>query len=136
MFDDFRCPKCGEPVQAHCPKMHWTGSINDCGIDRFNSNNLCERALAFHGVQKQLNHCAEESAEFILALAKVQRFELLDRPMSKRFCDLVEETADLTIMMAQARIALGRERVDRVIEMKMQRLSEELDHEIEKINPH
>ena len=88
---------------------------------------LYYQAVKVHGENAQMAHCIEEAAEFILAMAKVDRHKALS--LSKVYENLVEEIADLTIMMRQARILVGEDRVDEWIEKKLHRLAEELDAE-------
>ena len=53
--------------------------------------------------QQQLEQAEEEAAEFLLAAQKLKRF-----PDNKeRHANLIEETADLLIMMEQMRVYLG-----------------------------
>ena len=64
--------------------------------------------------QQQLEQAEEEAAEFLLAAQKLKRF-----PDNKeRHANLIEETADLLIMM---RVYLGCESVDKVVDYKLDR---------------
>ncbi|CDE30483.1 putative uncharacterized protein [Ruminococcus sp. CAG:403] len=67
--------------------------------------------------QQQLEQAEEEAAEFLLAAQKLKRF-----PDNKeRHANLIEETADLLIMMEQMRVYLGCESVDKVVDYKLDR---------------
>ena len=72
-------------------------------------------AINTFGHNLQFVQLREEIAELQLAMARYERCR-------EDISSVVEEVADVTIMVAQARLMLGPEVVDAVIEMKLERL--------------
>jgi NTP pyrophosphatase (non-canonical NTP hydrolase) len=81
---------------------------------------VLRRAWSLWGSTKQWNMVIEECAELISAINRYHR---------KRtdLVHLVEEVADATIMLAQAREALGPEVVDTLIRLKLARLTQRVE---------
>lgn len=69
-----------------------------------------------YSFENQLEQAIEEASEFILAAQKYKRFAT-----QKEELNLIEETADLTIMMQQMRLYLGSSAVDYDIDRKLKR---------------
>ncbi len=78
---------------------------------------LLERAIGLYGTEAQLGMVQEECAELIAAISHYKR-----RRSSEAEEEVIEETADVLIMVEQARLMLGPQRVDRVIGVKLERL--------------
>ena len=75
------------------------------------------------GLENQLEQAIEEASEFILAAQKFKRNRKsgeISKSTETRM-NLIEETADLIVMMEQMRIYLGRSAVDKQIEYKIER---------------
>lgn len=62
---------------------------------------MYQQAIAHYGEKKQLVKAMEESAEFIQATAKY-----IAKPTDKNRDRMIEEMADLEIMLAQAKMIL------------------------------
>lgn len=79
--------------------------------------------VSSYGLENQLEQAVEEASEFILAAQKFKRnrrsVEICSSNESRM--KLIEETADLIVMMEQMRIYLGRSAVDKQIEYKIER---------------
>lgn len=78
--------------------------------------NEIEKIANYYSFEKQLEQAIEEASEFILAAQKYKRFAT-----QKEELNLIEETADLTIMMQQMRLYLGSSAVDYDIDRKLKR---------------
>ena len=78
--------------------------------------NEIEKIANYYSFDKQLEQAIEEASEFILAAQKYKRFAT-----QKEELNLIEETADLTIMMQQMRLYLGSSAVDYDIDRKLKR---------------
>lgn len=78
--------------------------------------NEIEKIANYYSFEKQLEQAIEEASEFILAAQKYKRFAT-----QKEELNLIEETADLTIMMQQMRLYLGNSAVDYDIDRKLKR---------------
>lgn len=86
---------------------------------------ICQRALEKWGLRLQLIVAIEELSELQKALCKVQR------PNQGSIDDVVEEIADVEIMIHQIRIGLGisDEAVQAVKDAKLKRVANMLDDE-------
>jgi hypothetical protein len=79
------------------------------------------KALHTWGGEAQENMAIEECSEFIKAICKFRR-----KDGSEEFKNIIDEVADVTIMMRQMAIALGPEQVEERIAFKVDRLRERL----------
>lgn len=79
------------------------------------------RAVASWGEPAQWRQVQEECGELVAAVNQA------DRGRAGSAAKLAEEVADVTIMMAQARVMLGAEVVDAAIDRKLARLERRLD---------
>jgi len=82
----------------------------------------CADAIAMWGAENQWRQLQEECGELIAAVNRARR----GRPDALRL--LIDEVADVTIMVRQARILLGASEVDRVIDAKIARLELRIEH--------
>lgn len=82
------------------------------------------KALSTWGGEAQENMAIEECSEFIKAICKYRRNQ-----GSAEFNNIIDEVADVTIMMRQMAIALGEDAVNRKIEEKVERLMGRLGYE-------
>lgn len=81
---------------------------------------VCERAIQHYGPQNQQMKLLEEMAELSQEVCK---FAIGDYRKTDR---LIEETADVYIMIMQASIMLGRNEVFEAIHKKIERLEQRL----------
>ena len=86
---------------------------------------LYVRAMVAFGVPSQMRMVQEECAELIASINRLDRERC---PVQ----DVINEVADVTIMLEQARLILGPELVDRAVQDKLARL-ERLLAEVAKI---
>ena len=91
------------------------GSMGHVKPTPLHRESIFRSAIQTFGAQMQFLKLREEIAELQVAMA---RYELLRDSIDS----VVEELADVIIMTSQARIMLGTERVDAVIEQKLARL--------------
>lgn len=84
---------------------------------------IYQRALNLWGEQAQLNMAIQECAELIVALTNINRNRGLDK-----IHNVVDEIADVIIMMEQMRLVYGDELVDAAIRKKLARLKERIEY--------
>jgi NTP pyrophosphatase (non-canonical NTP hydrolase) len=82
---------------------------------------ILRRALDTYGLDSQMKMAIEEMSELIKALLKYDR-----SPGPKTLNDIVEEIADVEIMIAQMRIVFDNGQVEKMIEVKIDRLADRL----------
>lgn len=83
---------------------------------------IYKKAIAKYGVEAQCKMAIEEMAELLNAMMKFDRGR-------NTVDDIVEEIADVTIMMRQLSIVYGQKAVDLQISYKTQRLARRLKKE-------
>ena len=86
-----------------------------------------EEIINFYGIEKQCNQAMEECAELIVAVNKCLRYP----QDTKRRDDLIEEIADVIIMIGQLSsiFDIYREEIDLMIDMKEKRIVKRYEHE-------
>lgn len=84
------------------------------------NENICRRALEAYGIEKQRMMLFEEVAELQNAICKEQRGRV------KSIDDICEEIADVAIMCEQMALYYGKERVEMLIDEKLERLYRQL----------
>jgi NTP pyrophosphatase (non-canonical NTP hydrolase) len=84
---------------------------------------IIKRAISTWGDRAQTNMLSEECTELSLAVQKY-----LNRGKQvKHYTNLIEEIADVNIMIAQANMMFPKEQIQIAIDEKLQRLSDRLD---------
>jgi len=83
---------------------------------------LFKRAIKSWGEEAQIKMAIEECGELIVKLAKLGRFK-----NGSNIDDVIDEIADVSIMMAQLRIMFGDKAVDERKRIKLDRLRVRLD---------
>jgi len=87
-------------------------------IDQEEANALYNQAITKWGVDAQIWMAVEEGGEFLAALSQV---------VSRgRDVNLIEEIADLKIMLEQLSVIFGKAEVDDARQMKLERLKLQL----------
>jgi len=84
---------------------------------------ILQRAIDLWGEKAQRELIIEESLELGLALMKLRRSGDPEEQMK----DVIDEVADMKIMVAQAELLYGKEAIDKRVEYKMNRLVGRLD---------
>ena len=84
------------------------------------------RAIGHYGRESQIDKAIEEMGELIQALSKCKRFGDLQSHVN-----VIEETADVYIMMLQLIAMFGVDENDNMIDVKLVRLKERMDAENE-----
>ena len=79
-----------------------------------------QRAVDVFGIQPQLDQAQEECAELIVDINHLRRGRLMLE-------ELVEEVADVSIMVEQLRLIVGPEKVANIIAEKLGKLEKKLD---------
>jgi len=82
---------------------------------------LYDECIEFWGVKAQLRQTQEECAELILAISHFLR----NRPNSLK--NLVEETADVYLMLNQIIRIVGKSNVMKVVDFKSDRVKDKLE---------
>jgi len=83
-------------------------------------SDAAERAVTKWGGQSQLNQVQEECAELITAISHVRRGR------AGAVTELIEETADMIIMMKQLMVILPKDRLEEELAKKLTRLEARL----------
>lgn len=91
-------------------------------VDIIHEDVICITALKHYGVQHQIVKCMEECGELIQALARN-----LNRERNEE--NVVEELADVEIMLMQMRIVFGHHNAHRVMAQKLARLKIRMEEE-------
>jgi NTP pyrophosphatase (non-canonical NTP hydrolase) len=84
-------------------------------------DDVLRQAVNTWGMKSQIQMAQEECAELIVALSHYQR-----NPTDATFCDVVNELADVKIMVAQMELLFGQTEVAIKIGEKMAGLQEKL----------
>ena len=93
---------------------------------------LLETTIKKYSIDNQFDVAIEEMSELTKAICKYRRYYRkygvgsIGASLSIR-----EECADVCIMMAQIRLMVGEEEVDRVINEKLDRLAQRIEYEEE-----
>lgn len=85
--------------------------------------NLCAAAIKTFGREHQVEMIKEECVELVHALHKLKRYP----DDEKRMQNVLNEIADVTIILEQANQIFGRERVEEAIYFKMKKLEKQID---------
>jgi phosphoribosyl-ATP pyrophosphohydrolase len=81
-------------------------------------------AIAHYGKDSQLDKAIEEMSELTKAICDLKRNETVQNTVN-----VIEEIADVFIMMIQMMIIFGVNEVDNLIEVKLARLKERMEDE-------
>lgn len=81
-------------------------------------------AIQHYGKDNQLDKAIEEMSELTKAICDFKREETVQNTVN-----VIEETADVFIMMVQMMIMFGANEVDNLIEVKLVRLKERMEDE-------
>lgn len=81
-----------------------------------NYDSVLETAIKRYGLQAQKMMAVEECAEFLNSIAKLDRGRATPE-------DVIDEIADVTIMMRQMALVFGKEEVEQRIKFKVERLN-------------
>ena len=82
-----------------------------------------EQIASHYGFTSQADMLCEESAEYMVALNKLRR----GKP--EAYDSIKEEVADVLIMARQLRFLLGYAEIDEIIDKKINRQIERIEHE-------
>ena len=93
-------------------------------VDIIHKDAICYTALEHYGVHSQIVKCMEECGELIQALARHLGGEHNEE-------DVVEELADVEIMLMQMRAVFGRQNAHRMMVQKLARLKMRMEEEEE-----
>lgn len=95
---------------------------------RQSETEILQRAIDRWGVRLQSNQCIQEMAELIVAITKLQ--QLYDAPHTEQIAardNLIEEIADVEIMIDQMKLMYGEQDIRKQRDYKLQRLVNRLD---------
>ena len=88
--------------------------------------NILKNAIETWGDDVQIDMMIEECAELIVALQKSKRHYDTTSQKQDILSNIIDEVADVTIMMKQAEIIFGKKIIEERINFKMERLSNRL----------
>lgn len=98
---------------------------------------VCKLAIDIYGRVNQVYKCVEEMGELIQALMKYGNVTDLSRNLAeaaeesvKQYENVIEEIADVRIMVEQAAMMFGEEEVNKMIKKKIDRLAHRLHGEV------
>ena len=104
-------------------RKRWLVFLPESGyMDITHENVICNEALEHYGVHHQIVKCMEECGELIQALARNMCGE-------ENIENVVEELADVEVMLMQMRTVFGRHEVHRVMAQKLARLKMRMEEE-------
>ena len=83
------------------------------------------KAIEKYGIENQMLQCIEEMAELTQAINKYRRAKWCDSA-TDAYNLVIEEIADVQIMIEQMRMMFDGEDVDKVIKAKVKRLDERM----------
>lgn len=96
-----------------------------------NQKAKCAAIYAHYGAQSQLRQLCEECGELIQAACKLQRKIDSERPAAQELVNLMEEIADVSIMVEQVSKLFGSKplsvMIDRKLDRQLQRMRGEDD---------
>lgn len=87
---------------------------------------IITRAIDTYGYDAQLKMAIEEMSELTKAICKLWRCGT-EEEFERLLEDVAEEAADVTIMVLQVASMAGSEKVDRIMNEKLERLEARLD---------
>lgn len=87
---------------------------------------LLLKIIEHYGIDNQMMQCIEEMAELTQAINKYKRSEFSDSCIDA-YNLIIEEIADVQIMIEQMRLMFDGEAVDKVIVEKLERMRGRLD---------
>lgn len=92
---------------------------------------ILNQAIVYYGVQAQMSQTIQEMAELIQAITKFQSADYLPHEKQVAVRDnLIEEIADVEIMIDQMKIMFGELDVSQLREYKLERLLERMNAEV------
>lgn len=90
------------------------------------NNPTLKEAIKVFGIKSQLLQCIEEMAELTQAINKYFRAEAKENTKTE-YDQIIEETADVKIMLAQMELMFDGEAVEEMVERKIKRLEKRLN---------
>ena len=91
------------------------------------STDILHRAIRYYGVRRQMDKAVEEMSELIQAIQKIRYSTGREHAAAQR--NLLEEIADVSIMVDQLRIICGESDVEKWRRHKLDRLERRMEHE-------
>jgi NTP pyrophosphatase (non-canonical NTP hydrolase) len=99
-----------------------------------NQEEVLKRAISTYGTYKQVDMAIEEMSELTKALCKERRYDLKQGKHAETVKDIIEEIADVSIMLRQLLIIFDRDdEVQEQIEYKINRLEKRLQEHKEEL---
>jgi NTP pyrophosphatase (non-canonical NTP hydrolase) len=90
------------------------------------SRTVTEQAIAHYGAGEQIEHTIEELGELIVAIMELKRNR---RSRPQKVQEVINEIADVMIMVEQLAVIFGESEVQRHIFHKVERLKNRIDNE-------
>lgn len=116
---------CGRTKIANEMESDLNKIINDQNII---DNNLLNKAIEMWGNDAQLEMIIEECIELALA---IQRLKRKKGDSEQKIADVIDEIADVKIMVRQGELIFGSEAVNERVDFKMKRLVKKLSETIQ-----
>ena len=96
-------------------------------MDEIKKKELYKDLIETWGETSQLRICVEEMSELTKEICKYLRFKDNSEDLETAMKNIIEETADVIICAEQIKCLFGEEKVDQMIEYKLNRVSKRLD---------
>jgi hypothetical protein len=88
-----------------------------------NMDERIKQIAEYYGYESQIDQTCEECGEFIVARSKVRR------NVPGAWDNLVEEVADLSIMVDQMKLIIGEDKINEIREQKLRRQLDRIKEE-------
>jgi len=92
---------------------------------------ILQEAINTFGIDNQIEMVKEESIELALSIQKLSR---AGGDREKKFTDVIDELADMAIMLEQAKKIFNRDLINKRITFKMNRLEKRIKIEKDKLS--
>jgi NTP pyrophosphatase (non-canonical NTP hydrolase) len=89
---------------------------------KIDDEDLFHAAIKNFGVESQIEMIKEECLELALALQKAKRKSNTKEEKEEKYDNIIDEIADVSIMIQQARMLFDSNKIDERIEFKLERL--------------
>lgn len=105
----------------------WLKQYEESGLPAIKRPEVLREAVAAYGTHAQVDMAIEEMSELTKALCKERRCGLGQGSRTQAHANIIEEIADVIIMLAQLLIIFDKDReIQKEIDYKMNRLAERL----------
>ena len=131
------CDRCNDRGFVGCKIGTTTTEVLACRIEHTKQRNKAPETVGdkikyiadYYGVMNQKKIAIEEMSELIKALCKLERYPAIDHRNEKYLEDVIEEIADVWIMVEQLKYIYGVDAVNKMVFYKIARTIEGIEKE-------